>query len=63
MQRPCNPLYVKSASGRCQRLPNAVLADMFAMYLETKNFHWHMSGPHFRDYHLEATRSVDATGH
>ncbi len=30
----------------------AVLADMFALYLKTKNFHWHMSGPHFRDYHL-----------
>ncbi|MQT12397.1 Dps family protein [Segnochrobactrum spirostomi] len=31
---------------------NALLADMFALYLKTKNFHWHMSGPHFRDYHL-----------
>ena len=31
---------------------NAVLADMFGLYLKTKNFHWHMSGPHFRDYHL-----------
>ena len=31
---------------------NVVLADMFALYLKTKNFHWHMSGPHFRDYHL-----------
>jgi len=31
---------------------NAVLADVFALYLKTKNFHWHMSGPHFRDYHL-----------
>jgi starvation-inducible DNA-binding protein len=31
---------------------NAVLADVFAIYLKTKNFHWHMSGPHFRDYHL-----------
>jgi starvation-inducible DNA-binding protein len=29
-----------------------LLADMFALYLKTKNFHWHMSGPHFRDYHL-----------
>ncbi len=28
------------------------LADVFALYLKTKNFHWHMSGPHFRDYHL-----------
>jgi starvation-inducible DNA-binding protein len=31
---------------------NAVLADVFGLYLKTKNFHWHMSGPHFRDYHL-----------
>jgi starvation-inducible DNA-binding protein len=31
---------------------NAILADVFALCLKTKNFHWHMSGPHFRDYHL-----------
>src|SRR6266852_1680772 len=31
---------------------NALLADTFALYVKTKNFHWHMSGPHFRDYHL-----------
>jgi len=31
---------------------NVVLADVFALYMKTKNFHWHMSGPHFRDYHL-----------
>jgi starvation-inducible DNA-binding protein len=31
---------------------NAILADVFSLYLKTKNFHWHMSGPHFRDYHL-----------
>ena len=31
---------------------NAILADSFALYLKTKNFHWHVSGPHFRDYHL-----------
>jgi starvation-inducible DNA-binding protein len=31
---------------------NALAADMFALYLKTKNFHWHISGPHFRDYHL-----------
>jgi len=31
---------------------NALLADVFAIYLKTKNFHWHMSGPHFRDFHL-----------
>ena len=31
---------------------NALLADVFALYVKTKNFHWHLSGPHFRDYHL-----------
>jgi starvation-inducible DNA-binding protein len=31
---------------------NLILADVFALYIKTKNFHWHMSGPHFRDYHL-----------
>ncbi|HEX3893294.1 MAG TPA: DNA starvation/stationary phase protection protein [Terracidiphilus sp.] len=31
---------------------NAILADVFSLYFKTKNFHWHMSGPHFRDYHL-----------
>ncbi len=31
---------------------NATLADSFALYIKTKNFHWHVSGPHFRDYHL-----------
>ena len=31
---------------------NAILADTFALYLKTKNFHWHVSGPHFHDYHL-----------
>jgi starvation-inducible DNA-binding protein len=31
---------------------NELIADIFALYLKTKNFHWHMSGPHFRDYHL-----------
>jgi starvation-inducible DNA-binding protein len=31
---------------------NVILADLFALYLKTKNFHWHVSGPHFRDYHL-----------
>lgn len=34
------------------RALNSLLADIFALYLKTKNFHWHMSGPHFRDYHL-----------
>ena len=43
---------------------NAILADTFALYLKTKNFHWHMSGPHFRDYHLlldEQSEQIFAT--
>ena len=39
---------------------NALLADVFALYLKTKNFHWHMSGPHFRDYHLLLDEQADA---
>jgi starvation-inducible DNA-binding protein len=39
---------VKNISGAL----NALLADVFALYVKTKNFHWHVSGPHFRDYHL-----------
>ena len=38
---------------------NAVLADVFALYLKTKNFHWHLSGPHFRDYHLLFDEQAD----
>ncbi|HEX8012343.1 MAG TPA: DNA starvation/stationary phase protection protein [Casimicrobiaceae bacterium] len=38
---------------------NAILADVFAIYLKTKNFHWHMSGPHFRDYHLFLDEQAD----
>jgi len=43
---------------------NGILADAFALYLKTKNFHWHVSGPHFRDYHLlldEQAEQVFAT--
>src|SRR5271163_4895 len=36
-----------------------MLADVFALYLKTKNFHWHMSGPHFRDYHLLLDEQAD----
>jgi starvation-inducible DNA-binding protein len=39
---------VKNISGAL----NALLADVFSLYIKTKNFHWHVSGPHFRDYHL-----------
>jgi starvation-inducible DNA-binding protein len=38
---------------------NAILADVFALYLKTKNFHWHMTGPHFRDYHLLLDEQAD----
>jgi starvation-inducible DNA-binding protein len=38
---------------------NRVLADVFALYFKTKNFHWHMSGPHFRDYHLLLDEQAD----
>lgn len=38
---------------------NALLADMFALYLKTKNFHWHVSGPHFRDFHLLFDEQAD----
>lgn len=38
---------------------NMLLADIFALYLKTKNFHWHMSGPHFRDYHLLLDEQAD----
>ena len=38
---------------------NAILADVFALYMKTKNFHWHMSGPHFRDYHVLLDEQAD----
>lgn len=38
---------------------NMLLADVFALYLKTKNYHWHMSGPHFRDYHLLLDEQAD----
>jgi starvation-inducible DNA-binding protein len=38
---------------------NAILADVFALYLKTKNFHWHVSGPHFRDYHMMLDEQSD----
>jgi starvation-inducible DNA-binding protein len=43
---------------------NTILADSYALYLKTKNFHWHVSGPHFRDYHLlfdEQAEAIQAT--
>src|SRR5438045_9788967 len=38
---------------------NGILADVFALYFKTKNVHWHMSGPHFRDYHLLLDEHAD----
>src|SRR5881398_668946 len=38
---------------------NAMLADVFALHMKTKNFHWHMSGPHFRDFHLLLDEQAD----
>lgn len=41
-----------NATGSVAQALNGVLADLYTLYLKTKNFHWHVSGPHFRDYHL-----------
>src|SRR6202451_532680 len=46
------PSDLAEKADQIQSVMNPILADVFAMYLKTKNFHWHMSGPHFRDYHL-----------
>src|SRR5580700_9401766 len=48
-----------SASQSIARSMNAILADVFALWFKTKNFHWHMSGPHFRDYHLLLDEQAD----
>jgi len=48
---PPNDLSRKSVAEISDAL-RQLLADVFALYVKTKNFHWHMSGPHFRDYHL-----------
>lgn len=48
-----------SASKDIAAAMNGVLADTFAIYLKTKNFHWHISGPHFRDYHLLLDEQAD----
>jgi starvation-inducible DNA-binding protein len=50
----------KAATRDLSAALNALLADIFALYLKTKNFHWHMSGPHFRDYHLLLDEQADA---
>jgi len=48
-----------AATKEVSAMTNAILADVFALYLKTKNFHWHMSGPHFRDYHLLLDEQAD----
>src|ERR1700686_2541392 len=54
------PTDLKAAASRdIAGAMNAILADVFALYLKTKNFHWHMSGPHFRDYHLLLDEQAD----
>ena len=50
-----SPEAVRDISGAM----NAIMADVFALYLKTKNFHWHVSGPHFRDYHLLLDEQAD----
>jgi len=49
----------RSATKDIAAAMNAILADVFALYLKTKNFHWHMSGSHFRDYHLLLDEHAD----
>jgi starvation-inducible DNA-binding protein len=56
-RKPAAPLdtptdLAKDAVRDISKALNGILADAFALYLKTKNFHWHVSGPHFRDYHL-----------
>ena len=49
----------RSAVDEISGLLRPLLADVFALYLKTKNFHWHMTGPHFRDYHLLLDEQAD----
>jgi starvation-inducible DNA-binding protein len=55
---PSSDIEPKAVEGISGAL-NALLADVFSLYLKTKNFHWHMSGPHFRDYHLLLDEHAD----
>ena len=64
LDRRAAPLHTPTALGAEARHDigaglAALLADSFALYLKTKNFHWHMSGPHFRDYHLMLDEQSD----
>jgi starvation-inducible DNA-binding protein len=63
-QRQKAPLVTPTALGSDARSDitvelNTLLADVFALYVKTKNFHWHMSGPYFRDYHLLLDEQAD----
>jgi starvation-inducible DNA-binding protein len=49
----------KSATAAVAAALNPLIADAFTLYLKTKNFHWHLSGPHFRDYHLMLDEQAD----
>lgn len=54
------PSDMKSAATKATAAAmNGILADVYALYLKTKNFHWHMSGPHFRDYHVMLDEQSD----
>src|SRR3954454_4288849 len=66
MQQPCGsrrsirqPTCGANAVPEISGALNVVLADMFALYVKTKNFHWHVSGPHYRDYHLLLDEQAD----
>ncbi|MBA3722589.1 MAG: DNA starvation/stationary phase protection protein [Parachlamydiaceae bacterium] len=49
----------KSANEAIAKAINPIIADAFALYIKTKNFHWHLSGPHFRDYHIMFDEQAD----
>jgi starvation-inducible DNA-binding protein len=51
--------FTKKQSEEVAAALNALTADAFALYLKSKNFHWHVSGPHFRDYHLMLDEQAD----
>jgi starvation-inducible DNA-binding protein len=62
--RPAEPIHTRPGSSAepardIAEALNILLADLYALYLKTKNFHWHVSGPHFRDYHLLLDEQAD----
>jgi len=54
-----DPGLLLGSNGGVAAALNTLVADSFALYVKTKNFHWHMSGPHFRDYHLLLDEQAD----